>query len=58
MDDGEIRAELARNLCESADRVEGCVDTREEAEQRAADFARQLHHDPTIIYDQRDDPTR
>ncbi len=50
MDDEETRAELARILCESADRVEGRVDSREEAEQRADEFARRLRHDLTIIY--------
>jgi hypothetical protein len=49
--DSETRAEIARILRESAERVEGRTATeREEAERRAEDFARCLRRDPTIIY--------
>ena len=55
MDDEETRAELARLLRGSAERVEGTAATeREEAERQAADFARRLRTDPTIVYDGRE----
>jgi hypothetical protein len=48
----ESCTELARILRESAERVEGTAATeREDAERRAAEFARRLRTDPTIVYD-------
>jgi hypothetical protein len=56
MDDEETRATITRILRESADRVEGtpAANAREEAERRAADFARRLRTDGTIVYDGRE----
>jgi ABC-type branched-subunit amino acid transport system ATPase component len=61
MDDEEearpsAREELARILRESADRIAGNPDA-EQAQQRAAEFARRLRTDPTIIFNSEDKPT-